>query len=258
MSKKKRGKPFEKGNEMHKKRKSHGPFHKGNQVWRLRKKNGSVTKYQPGELLDKFEEYVDYCLRNPLQELQLVKFKEHYEEADVAKMRAMSVKGFCTFAGISESTFNYYKRKLDLAEEAELIQLYCENAQYEGAAAGLLQHQIVARMIGLADKKEMKVTVEDMNEQEALEELRALQAELMEALSDDGLKDAARRTYVDAEEVLDSLPEANKQPVNLFPTSPKPEPVRVDSPENEKNDIPPSLKVVEDEEDDEEYYKDLL
>lgn len=258
-NKKKRGKPFEKGNQAHKKRKSFGAFHKGNQVWRLRKENGSKTRYQPGELLDKFEEYVDYCLKNPLQELQLVKFKEHYEEADVPKMRAISIKGFCAFAGISENTFHYYSKKLDLAEEVELIRTYTENAQYEGAAAGLLQHQIVARMIGLADKKEMSVTVSDLGEQEALEELRALQAELQEMLTDEGLRDSVRQTYVDGEAALAELAPAKQS--NLFPSSPKPEPQRT---EKKKPRIiesePASLRVVEDEEHDEDYehYKDLL
>ena len=83
-------------------------------------------------------------------------------ERAVAKMRPVSVAGFCNYIGISKRTFDLYSgvtkpQKGDYSEyyeTAQQIQQIVETAQIEGAAAGLLNSNIIARLLGLSDKQE--------------------------------------------------------------------------------------------------------
>ena len=96
-----------------------------------------------------------------------------------AKMRAMTLDGLCIFLDVSFQTWlNYKTRKgfLDIIGRVESI--VCVQ-KFTGAAAGLLNPNVIARDLGLADKSEVKADVETLTtdwsrvSSEALREIRA-------------------------------------------------------------------------------------
>ena len=127
----------------------------GNEYYLLRSKDGRDTQYTPEALIVIANEYFKWCLENPLKEEQIVKYKDYYEKVDVNKMRVFSLQGFCNFADIALQTFlNYEKRKeKDFIDVTTRIRGIIENQQFEGAASGFLNPNIIARKLGLAEKQ---------------------------------------------------------------------------------------------------------
>ena len=145
---------------------------KGNEYYLLRSKHGRDTSYTPDDLLDKANEYFNWCLENPLYEVQIInrpftkttvkKGKEvketvPYTTAQVPKMRAFSIQGFCNFAEIAINTFKSYEDKKDFVTVTTRIRGIIENQQFEGAASGFLNPNIIARKLGLADNQNTNV-----------------------------------------------------------------------------------------------------
>lgn len=145
----------------------------GNEYYLLRKKNGRDKKYTAEELLDKANEYFSWCLENPLieptiQKRKLNRDEENIELFNLPKMRPFSIQGFCNFAEIVIQTFHNYENPnvegkemteehKDLLEVTTRIRGIIENQQFEGAAAGFLNPNIIARKLGLIDKKNIEL-----------------------------------------------------------------------------------------------------
>jgi hypothetical protein len=114
---------------------------KGEKTWMLRQFDDSKPRlYYPHELLDKFVEYQEWMEDNPLYEQIL--HQKSGQTVRVPRMRAMTIKGFCLFAGIAQNTFYGYAKK---PEDAVYVQ------KFEGASAGLLNTNIIVRDLGLSD-----------------------------------------------------------------------------------------------------------
>lgn len=145
---------------------------KGNQYYKLRSKHGRDSKYTPDTLREKFNEYVEWVLENPLKEEQIIsrpwveyvddgeggqkKVGHSHKVIQVNKMRPFTIRGFANFAEISKQTFLTYEKKKDFLDVVSRIRGIIENQQIEGASAGFLNHNIIARLVGLVDKKEVK------------------------------------------------------------------------------------------------------
>lgn len=127
---------------------------KGNSYYKLVKnwKYGADRKYTPSQLWDKAVEYFEWVEANPLKEQKAF---SSGVTVDVSKMRAMELQGFCTYANISYSTFkNYSNNKAYLAITTRIKQIM-DSQKFTGAAAGLLESNIIARDLKLVDKKEV-------------------------------------------------------------------------------------------------------
>lgn len=130
----------------------------GNQYYLLRTKDGRDKIFKtPALLLKSSNEYFEWCLANPLQEVQIVKYKDYFEKAEVPKMRPFTLEGLCNFLDIHVDSFKEYEKREDFFGVTKKIRQIIENQQYEGAAAGFLNPNIVARKLGLADKQENKI-----------------------------------------------------------------------------------------------------
>ena len=132
---------------------------KGNEYYLLRSKDGRDTTYTPETLLEAANEYFNWCLDNPLKESQVVKYKDSYEIIEVPKMRTFSIQGFCNYAEIMKQTFFNYEKREDFLDVTTRIRGVIENFQFEGAASGFLNPNIIARKLGLADKTELKTSI---------------------------------------------------------------------------------------------------
>ena len=127
---------------------------KKNTYTQLAKKNrvGKPVSYSPESLWKKAVEYFSWVENNPLYERKafgtgLV--------ADLPKLRAMSICGFCIFAGIDRQTFANYEDKAEYFGITTRIRDIIYDQKFTGAAAGLLESNIIARELGLVDKKDV-------------------------------------------------------------------------------------------------------
>lgn len=119
--------------------------------WGMTSLGGNPRSYTPDEFAEKAIDYFEWVSDNPLSEEKV----SGGDVIKVNKMRAMTIRGFCLFAGISRQTFlNYEKdeRYLDIVTRIKDI-IYTQ--KFEGASADLLNVNIIARELGLAEKTDM-------------------------------------------------------------------------------------------------------
>ena len=134
---------------------------KGNQFWKARAKHGRNKIFKTPELmLDAAFDYFAWVEDNPLK-------KAIIYQGDVCSkpeelMRAMTIKGLCIYWGVNTRYLNDFVSGLDLEDEKgkdfseviSTIKEIIETQKFEGASAGLLNPNIIARDLGLTDKSE--------------------------------------------------------------------------------------------------------
>lgn len=133
---------------------------KGNQFWLARSSHGRNPKFESADALwEACQEYFQWVEGNPLMTSELVKFQGAATVADLPKMRAMTEIGLCIFLDIGQSTWADYKNKEDFSEVTSRVCEIIYQQKFEGASADLLNANIIARDLGLADKQEHDVSV---------------------------------------------------------------------------------------------------
>jgi hypothetical protein len=125
---------------------------KNNQYWKLANDWKKPKRYQPDEILDKAKEYAIWCERNPLHELKV--FGTGIKMS-VPKMRAMTIHGFCLFCNMASSTWYEYEKQEAYSEIITHIKDLFFAQKFEGAAAELLNANIIARELGLSEKTDI-------------------------------------------------------------------------------------------------------
>jgi hypothetical protein len=128
------------------------PAPKTNQFWKLRLKHGrSHAIATPEELQQNFVEYCTWIEENPLYE---VDFKgKDATHVNIPKMRPFTKEGFALACGLSGwDVIESWKKREGFMEVITRIDKYIYNQKFEGAAAGFLNPNIIARDLGLADK----------------------------------------------------------------------------------------------------------
>jgi hypothetical protein len=128
---------------------------KGNNYWQFRNKHGRDFIYTPEFLWDEFIDYSNWLEECPLYEIKVFCFKGEVTKVNVPKMRAMTLSGFCLFADIALNTFKNYRDIEDFLTVTHAIDEAIKSQKFEGAAAELLNPNIIARDLGLTDKKEL-------------------------------------------------------------------------------------------------------
>lgn len=137
---------------------------KGNQFWKLRSKHGRDKIFATPNLMWKAAcEYFEWCDSNPLIEIDF-KGKDAYK-VEIPRMRPYTLHGLCLYIGCNTKYFNDFDdgikgNKDDLSKDfSEVITRIREtiyHQKFSGAAAGFLNPNIIARDLGLSDKKELK------------------------------------------------------------------------------------------------------
>lgn len=130
---------------------------KGNQYWRIRSVHGTEPDYTPQTLMEKANEYFEWCQENPLKREEIVKYRDSHSKDTVNLMRAFTLSGLCNYLDIVENTFRNYEKRKDYLNVTTRIRQIIKNQKFEGAAAGLLQPMIIARDLGLKDQRELDV-----------------------------------------------------------------------------------------------------
>lgn len=138
----------------------------GNKFWELRSKHGRDKLFSTPELLwEAAVEYFQWCEENPLKEEKVFNYQGEIVRADIAKMRAMTLSGLCLYLRCNENYFIVFKKQLPEGEQdfnrviAE-IESVIYNQKFQGAAADLLNANIVAMELGMKHKTETDLNVQ--------------------------------------------------------------------------------------------------
>ena len=144
---------------------------KGNQFWKLRSKHGRDKLFAtPALLWEAACSYFQWCEDNPLYEVKGFAFQGTVTKENFPKMRAMTLSGLCFYLHCNEAYFRTFKAQLPEGEEdfntvIKEIETVIYNQKFQGAAADLLNANIIARDLGLSDKStvEQNQTIEYKN-----------------------------------------------------------------------------------------------
>lgn len=132
----------------------------GNQFWKVRSRHGREAIFtEPQVLWESAVEYFQWCDENPFQEQDYRNGQYVY----IDKLRPYTMEGLCLFLHVNTVYFRTFKKSLTMEQKEfhtviDQIEETIRNQQISGAQAGFLNQNIVARLNGLVDKQENKVT----------------------------------------------------------------------------------------------------
>src|SRR5690554_364188 len=128
----------------------------GNQFWKARSKHGRDKLFASSEALwDACCEYFQWVEDNPLWEVKAFTYQGEVTQEPIPKMRAMTIDGLCLFLDISYETWRDWRTVEDFSEVVARAEKVIRNQKFSGAAADLLNANIIARDLGLSDKREV-------------------------------------------------------------------------------------------------------
>jgi len=125
---------------------------KGNSYYLLAVGFKKPKSYTPQALWKKAVEYIKWVGDNPLPSKKAFSNGKRIKED---KMRAMTLQEFCLFAHISRETFYRYENQKEYSDICAQIKDVFYTQKVQGAAADLLNPAIIAREVGLVDKKDI-------------------------------------------------------------------------------------------------------
>ena len=134
---------------------------KGNQFWKLRSKHGRDKLFATPELLwEAACEYFEWCERHPLYKSEAFAYQGIIKLKKVPVLRAMTLSQLCFYLNADESYFRVFKSQLhecdkDFFTVIANIENTIYNQKFQGGSANLLNANIIARDLGLADKSEL-------------------------------------------------------------------------------------------------------
>jgi hypothetical protein len=128
---------------------------KGNQFWKARTKHGRDLIFaDPEKLWDACTEYFEWVDANPLMETKGFAFQGVVTKETFPKMRAMTIGGLCLFLDISKRAWDEYRQREDFMPVVTRAEEIIRDQKFSGAAADLLNPNIIARDLGLVDRLE--------------------------------------------------------------------------------------------------------
>ena len=142
----------------------------GSQFWKLRKKHGKDKRFTAEELWNEACEYFQWCDSHPLMKAEAVRGGVMSGQIiEVPIKRPYTLHGLCIFMGVNTKYFNDLKDSLrerpdiNYSEVITRIEeiIYCN--KFEGAVAGFFNANIIARDLGLTDKKDLTTAGDKIN-----------------------------------------------------------------------------------------------
>lgn len=141
------------------------PAPKGNNYWQFANKHGRDHKYTPDALWSEAVEYFEWMTKKVWNNKEPIKSGDMAGKVmNVPTQTPMSIETFCLYADISVQTFYNYESNKDgyeaFFEIITRIRAIIESNQFEGATVGAYNPNIIARKLGLIDKKDIQVHTE--------------------------------------------------------------------------------------------------
>jgi hypothetical protein len=130
---------------------------KGNSFWEARSSHGRKPIFaSPDELWDACVEYFEWVEANPLWEDNIISFRGAATHVPVAKLRPMTLEGLYIFLDISHACWQNWREHTDedFVAVVTRVEQIIRTQKFSGAVADLMNPNIIARDLGLADRKE--------------------------------------------------------------------------------------------------------
>lgn len=141
----------------------------GNELWKIRSKHGTDLLFKSPELLwEAACEYFEWCIKNPLMKAEnkvvsnggnMGSSVELHEEP---VKRPFTLDGLCLYMKCNSAYLRQFKTNKAYLEKGsgfptviDAIERTIFNQQYEGAASGFFNANIVSRALGLIDKQDI-------------------------------------------------------------------------------------------------------
>lgn len=137
------------------KRNSRGQFGVGNRLWRFTNPGRPRIFETPEALWAKACEYFEYQEANPWQEERIASDRGEPIHISVDKCVPFTLEGFRLFSNITDACWHAYTQRPEFTKVCKQVMEVIRNQKFAGAAAGFFNHAIIARDLGLADKKEL-------------------------------------------------------------------------------------------------------
>jgi len=145
-----------------------------NQFWKLRSKHGRDTLFTTPDLLwEAACEYFEWCDKKPWNKNEAVKSGDKSGSIiTVPTQRPYSLSGLCLYLGCNQAYFRQFNERCgeDFSTIITRIEEIIETQQFEGAVVGAFNANIIARKLGLADKKELGGSMEIYNKFDSMSE----------------------------------------------------------------------------------------
>ncbi|MGX8939608.1 DNA-packaging protein [Symbiopectobacterium sp. Eva_TO] len=135
---------------------------KGNRFWEARSSHGRNPKFDSPEVLwSACCEYFEWVEEHPLWEMKAFSYQGEVTQEPIAKMRAMTLTGLCLFLDIAESTWQLYRAREDFMMVTTRAEKVIYDQKFSGAAADLLNANIIARDLGLKEQSQVEDVTSD-------------------------------------------------------------------------------------------------
>ena len=135
---------------------------RGNKFWEARSSHGRDPIFKaPDDLWEACLEYFEWVHENPLKEEKVFQFQGSIVRSDISKMRAMTIGGLCIFLDIDDITWKNYREKEDFFRVTKRVEKIIRDQKFSGAAADLLNPNIIARDLGLKDASKQELSGPD-------------------------------------------------------------------------------------------------
>jgi DNA-packaging protein gp3 len=107
----------------------------------------------PEDMAKAVDDYIDYTQNNPV-EVDGVYGKDAVN-ATFKRQKVTTIQGFCAFCGTIPDVFNDYSKKQEFSEVIAFARNMFSSNNFELAGAGVAHINLVSRIEGLVDKKEI-------------------------------------------------------------------------------------------------------
>jgi hypothetical protein len=140
------------------------PAPKGNKFWEARATHGREKTFSnPVAVWESCVEYFAWCHDNPLEEAIVYQGELNDDQAKPL-MRAMTLEGLFLFLEIDDETWRNYRQAEGYEEYfgiVKRVEYVIRTQKFQGAAAGLLNPNIIARDLGLKEASQHEHTSPD-------------------------------------------------------------------------------------------------
>lgn len=130
----------------------------GNEFWKLRSKHGREAIFKtPEELLNACYEYFEHQSKQVWNRIDH-KGKEVIE-VKIPTSSPFTLTGLCIFLGVNTKYFSDFEKTCskEFSEVITHVREVIYTQKFEGATVGAYNSNIIARDLGLVDKKELEI-----------------------------------------------------------------------------------------------------
>lgn len=140
---------------------------KGNRFWEARSSHGRNPKFEsPEALWAACCEYFEWVEANPLYEVKAFAFHGVVTQESLPKIRAMTISGLCIFLDITRQTWGTFRAMEGFSDITTRAEEIIYDQKFSGAAADLLNANIIARDLGLKEQSQVEDVTPDKGDRD--------------------------------------------------------------------------------------------